>query len=151
MKEIKKIAEGASYTAVNIGLLSEIAEHAFIHPRTKQTVSGKVFLKEATKSTGTEISFQVLKPQTELSYFHIHDENEETYIVLSGSGTYQVDGTCFPISQGSIIRVSPEGKRGFCNTSDEEMVLIVVQSKERSLNKYTGGDGSRVDFEPKWR
>lgn len=144
MEKTKIISEGKNYSAVNIGVLPEIAEHSFIHPRTKQTVSGKVFLKEATKSTGTEISFQVLKPQTELSYFHIHDENEETYIVLSGSGIYQVDGDCFPISQGSVVRVAPKGERGLCNTSDEEMVIVVVQSKEHSLNKYTSGDGSRV-------
>ncbi|PXV68072.1 Cupin domain-containing protein [Dysgonomonas alginatilytica] len=150
MKKIEPIAENTNYTAVNMGSLDEIKDHSLIHPKTQQLIEGKVFLKESTKSTGTEISFNTLPPKTELSYFHIHTNNEETYIFLKGSGDFQVDEDCFPIKEGSVVRVSPSGVRGLRNSSDEPMVYMVIQSTEGSLGKYTTEDGRRVDHESKW-
>ncbi|MDR0392460.1 MAG: cupin domain-containing protein, partial [Planctomycetaceae bacterium] len=150
MKQIEKIAENVNYTAVSVGCLDGLMDYSFIHPKTQKEVRGKVFVNEATKSSGTEISFTVLPPQSELPYFHFHNKDEETYIILSGEGYYQVDDDCFPISEGSVIRVAPCGKRGLCNTSDKEMVYICVQSKENSLEEHTTDDGERVVCQPQW-
>lgn len=103
-----------------------------------------------TRATGTEISFNALPPTTELSYFHTHNQNEETYIIIKGEGDFQVDNDCFPISEGSVIRVAPEGIRGMRNTSKEPMIYIVIQSKENSLQQYSTGDGARVEHTKKW-
>lgn len=102
MKQVEIISENQVYTALNIGSLDKLTEHSLIHPKTGQEIVGKVFLKDSTKATGTEISFSTLPPKTELSYFHIHKENEETYIILKGSGDFQVDDECFPITEGSV-------------------------------------------------
>jgi len=151
MKEIEVISENKNYTAVNIGSLDQLTEYSMIHPKNKKEITGKVFIKEATKATGTEISFQTLPPNTELGYFHIHDENEEMYIILKGSGDFQVDEDCFPVSEGSLIRVSPKGKRSLRNSSDEAMIYMVIQSKENSLGQYSSDDGERISYDPKWK
>jgi mannose-6-phosphate isomerase-like protein (cupin superfamily) len=151
MKEIEKISENKNYTAVSIGNLDELTDYSFIHPKTNREVRGKVFVKDATGATGTEISFTSIPPRSELPYFHIHNKDEETYIILKGSGYYQVDDDCFPIAEGSVIRVAPQGKRGLCNTSDVTMIYICVQSKENSLEEHTTDDGERVKCVPKWR
>lgn len=151
MKEIKKITENANFTAVNIGKLSQLHEYSIENLKMGMTIKGKLFLKDATKSTGTEISYNMLPAKTELPYFHIHRKNEETYMILSGKGQFQVDDECFDIAEGSVIRVSPIGKRGMINTSDEAMIYIVVQSKEGSLEEYTTDDGRIVRSEPKWK
>lgn len=150
MENIKQISENKNYTSVNIGSLDQLAEHKLVHPISKRIIEGKAFLKEATKATGTEISFNVLPPTTELSYFHIHEQNEETYIILKGEGDFQVDDDCFPVSEGSVVRVSPKGIRGMRNTSEEPMIYIVIQSKENSLQQYSTGDGARVEHTKKW-
>jgi mannose-6-phosphate isomerase-like protein (cupin superfamily) len=150
MKQIKNISENKNYTAVSIGSLDELSNYTFIHPKTGQEVRGKVFVKEATKATGTEISFTALPPHTELPYFHLHNKDEETYIILKGSGYYQVDDDCFPIAEGSVIRVAPQGKRGLCNTSDDVMIYVCIQSKENSLEEHSTDDGKRVTVESKW-
>ncbi len=151
MKKIKKLSENKNYTAVNIGSLQDIGDYELIHPKTNATIKGKVFLKEASQSTGTEISFNALPPKTEVGYFHIHNKDEETYIILQGSGYYQVDEDCFPIEEGSVIRVSPAGVRSLCNTSETTMIYICVQSKENSLEEHTTDDGKRINCEPKWK
>lgn len=150
MKKVELISENKNYTAVNVGSLADLENYSLIHPKLKTEIKGKVFLKAPSKSTGTEISFTTIPPKSELGYFHLHYKDEETYIILKGSGYYQVDDDCFPIQEGSVIRVSPEGVRSLCNTSDENMVYICIQSKENSLEEYTTDDGKRVAIAPKW-
>jgi len=150
MKQIEKISENNNYTAVNIGCLDELANYSLTHPKTGQEITGKVFLKTPTKATGTEISFTTLPPKTALSYFHVHNKDEETYIILKGYGYYQVDNDYFPITEGSVIRVAPQGIRGLCNTSDAPMIYICIQSKENSLEEHSTDDGKRIETSPKW-
>lgn len=151
MKKVEIISENNSYSAVNIGSLNNLSGHSLIHPKLNQKIEGKVFLKDSIKSTGTEISFQVLPPHTDLPYFHTHKQNEEVYIVLKGEGLFQVDDDCFPVSEGSIVRIAPPGKRGLCNTSDLPLIYMVIQSKENSLEQWSTGDGARVPVEAKWK
>lgn len=151
MKQLEKLAENTSFTAVNMGNLADIIDYSLIHPVSKRMLEGKVFLKDATQATGTEISFNSLPPHSEQPYFHIHRKNEETYIILKGFGFFQVDEDCFNIKEGSVIRVAPQGNRGISNSSDETMVYMVIQSKENSLEEHTSADGERIPCEPKWR
>lgn len=151
MKQIEKLSENVHFTAVNIGNLEDILDYSLIHPVNKGVIEGKVFLKDATHATGTEISFNSLPPRTEQPYFHIHKKNEETYIILKSAGFFQIDEDCFDIKEGSVIRVAPQGKRGIRNSSDDRMIYICIQSKENSLEEYTTADGLRIPVEPKWK
>ena len=151
MKQIKNLSEDINYTAINLGSLDELMDYSLIHPVNKQEIEGKVFLKDSTKATGSEISFNSLPPKTEQPYFHIHYNNEETYIILKGFGYFQVDGKHFGIKEGSVIRVAPDGIRGIRNSSNETMIYMVIQAKENSLEEYTTKDGKRVPFEAKWQ
>jgi mannose-6-phosphate isomerase-like protein (cupin superfamily) len=151
MKSTQTIAQDTNYTAINLGNLNELMEYSLIHPVNKQEIEGKVFLKDITHATGTEISFNSLLAKTEQPYFHIHYKNEETYIILKGHGVFQVDEACFEIKEGSVIRMAPNGVRGIRNNSDETMIYMVIQSKENSLEEHTTNDGERVAFNPKWK
>ncbi|MDH6353906.1 mannose-6-phosphate isomerase-like protein (cupin superfamily) [Dysgonomonas sp. PH5-45] len=138
---MNKVAENKNFTAVDFGKLSLLSE----------TANGKAFLKEITNATGTEISLSVLPAKTDLPIFHAHKQNEETYLILSGAGKFQVDDQCFDISEGSIVRVAPAGVRGMTNTSDEQMIYIVIQSKEDSLEQYSMDDGILLEATPLWK
>lgn len=150
MKQVKKLAKGKNYTAVDIGGAEEVKTYSLIHAKTGKEVQGKLFLKEPTGATGTEISFTSIPPRSEAGYFHKHAKDEETYIILKGSGYYQVDEDCFPIKAGSVVRVAPEGVRSLCNTSEEEMIYLCIQSGANSLEEHSSDDGTRIDCRPKW-
>ena len=92
MKQAKKIAEGRNYTAADIGDAEDIKSYSLIHAKTGQEVRGKLFLKELTRATGTEISFNSIPPGSGPGYFHKHDKDEETYIILRGAGYCQLSG-----------------------------------------------------------
>ncbi len=144
------ITKGNGYTAVNMGSLDTIKDYSLIHPKLKTEIWGKVFLKDVTGATGTEISFNTVPANTAVPYFHKHTDNEETYIILKGNGVFQVDNDCFPIQEGSVIRVAPIPSRGLKNASDELMIYMVIQSKEGSLGNYSTDDGMRTEFNPIW-
>ncbi|MCD8073309.1 MAG: cupin domain-containing protein [Alistipes sp.] len=149
MKKPQIVSSGENHTAVEIGKLADVGQYTLIHPRTGKELH-KLFLKEPTGATGTEISVQVLSPHTALPYFQILRKNEETYFVISGQGLFRVDGDCFPIGEGSFIRVAPGGVRGLANTGDTPMVYMVIQSREGSLEEYSSQDGQVVDTAAEW-
>lgn len=151
MKNVEQIAKGEGYIAINMGSLDRVGEYSILHPKLKTEIFGKLFLKDVTEATGTEISFNVLPPHTEVPYFHRHTDNEETYIILKGRGDFQIDDDCFPVSEGSVVRVAPVLSRGMRNSSDESMTYMVVQSKENSLGNYSTEDGTRTEWNPKWK
>ena len=56
------------------------------------------------------------------------------------------------MTEGSIIRVAPEGKRALKNTGNDEMLMLCIQYKTNSFaeNDAPAGDGVILNEELKW-
>ena len=141
MKQIETISTGKNYAAVNVGKMNEIIEHE-LPMGPDVTIKGKVFVGQAVGATGSELSFQTLVPGQDSGFLHTHKTHEELYIILKGEGHYQVDGEVFPVSEGAIIRVSPEGKRALKNTGNENLTMLCIQYK---ANSFTEADSPMTD------
>lgn len=114
MKQIEKTASAANFAAINLGKLNELGDYLLkLAPEIK--IPGKVFGGAALQATGSEFSFQLFQPGTETGFLHTHKTHEELYFFLSGNGEFQVDGQVFPVSEGSVVRVAPKGKRSVRN------------------------------------
>jgi mannose-6-phosphate isomerase-like protein (cupin superfamily) len=61
----------------------------------------------------TGVSHHRLKPNKRQPFGHRHDEAEEVYIVLAGSGRVKLDDEIVEISVLDAIRVAPGVTRGF--------------------------------------
>ena len=127
MEAIRKVNEGEKFTHTTVGDLS-----AF---------TGKQFVKDCVGTTGCEISFSTLNPGEAAPFFHSHKQNEEVYLILRGSGDFQVDDTAFPIAEGSIVRVATHCNRSLRCTSAGSMLYLCIQVKEGSLDQCTLNDG----------
>lgn len=151
MKEIKTIKSGKNFAAVEVGKWSEIKDYE-LHLGPDMTIPGKVFVGSALGATGSELSFQSLVSGQDSGFLHTHKTHEELYFILKGKGEYQVDGEVFPIEEGSIIRVAPEGKRALKNTGDGEMIMLCIQYKADSFAKddTPAGDGVILEDALKW-
>ena len=108
---------------------------------------GKQFMKDATSSTSCEISFGCLPPGASVPFFHSHKANEENYIILSGSGRFQVDGEVFDVAEGSVVRVSTHCDRSMKCVSGTPMVYVCIQACEGSLGAYTMDDAAVTERE----
>lgn len=120
--------------------MAELNEHLLVLTPEVQ-IPGKVFLGNALKTTGAEISFQSFPVGGETGFLHLHQTHEELYIFAKGSGEFQVDGTVFAIDEGSVVRVSPSAKRCVRNTGDEPLVMICVQYKADAFSEEDANDG----------
>ena len=77
-------------------------------------------------------------------------QNEERYISIRGDGEFQVDGKIFAVGEGSVIRVSPDGRRALRNTGAEPMIMICVQYKADSFASSDADDGVILDVGVVW-
>lgn len=150
MKQVEKIKAGENFTAVNVGKLSSIKD--YVLPLGDIEIPGKVFVGQALQATGSELSFQTLVPGQDSSFLHTHKTHEELYFILKGEGEYQVDGEIFPVSEGSIIRVAPAGKRALKNTGKDEMLMLCIQYKANSFaeNDAPAADGVILSEKLEW-
>lgn len=149
MKQIEKIATAANFTAVNVGKLSELSDYVLeLGPDVK--IPGKVFGGTALGATGAEFSFQMFQPGTETGFLHTHKTHEELYFFLSGRGEFQVDGQVFPVGEGSVVRVAPDGRRSVRNNGTEPLVMLCVQYRGGTFTPDDAADGDILAEPVKW-
>ena len=109
-------------------------------------------LHELLSLTGTEVSINNLPAGVSIPFVHAHTNNEELYIVLSGKGSFFVDGEEFLISEGDCLRVDPKGERCLKAADDSALRYLCIQSGAGSLQGYTMSDGiiSEEFKKPSW-
>ena len=149
MKQIQQIAEGTHFSALSTGSFSQLNDYVLpVAPGME--IQGKVFMGQALQTTGAEISFQSFAPGKETGFLHTHQTHEELYIFLSGKGEFQVDGQVFPVGEGSVVRVAPEGKRSVRNNGTELLIMICVQYKAQTFTAQDAADGQLLQEPVKW-
>lgn len=149
MKTVVKSSTGTNYSAVELGTMATLDQYKYIFAPGVE-IPGKVFIGSDLNTTGAQLSFQSYAPNTETGFLHTHHSHEELYIFVSGDGEFQVDGTVFPVSQGSVVRVAPQGKRAVRNTGATPLVMICVQYKVDSFTSEDAADGEILHEQVKW-
>mgnify|MGYP001480275808 FL=1 len=114
--------------------------------------AGRTELHELLSLSGTEVSINNLPAGVSIPFVHAHTNNEELYIVLSGKGSFFVDGEEFLISEGDCLRVDPKGERCLKAVDDSALRYLCIQSRAGSLQGYTMSDGiiSEEFKKPSW-
>lgn len=149
MKQMEKIAAGEHFTAVDAGKMAQLGEYRLqLAPGVE--LPGKVFGGVAVGATGAEFSFQSFAPGTETGFLHTHRTHEELYFFLSGRGEFQVDGECFPVGEGSVVRVAPEGRRSVRNNGSEPLVMLCVQYRGGTFTAEDATDGNILQEPVRW-
>ena len=65
------------------------------------------FAKDELDATATGISHHRLKPGKRQPFAHKHDEAEEIYVIVSGSGRFKLDDEIVEVETLDAIRVAP--------------------------------------------
>ncbi len=132
-----------AYRIAKFGPWSEMDRHRV------GTLQGKVFAREALGLTGCEVSLHRMPAGTGMPFLHAHRQNEEVYLVVSGEGTFHLDGEETAVSEGDVLRVSPPVARGF-RAGRQDLCLVCIQAKEGSLEQATRDDGFLLDAKASW-
>jgi quercetin dioxygenase-like cupin family protein len=97
------------------------------------------FAKDALNAEKTGVGHQKLKPEQRTPFGHKHDEAEEVYIVIAGSGRLKLDDEIIEVERLDAIRVSPEVIRAF-EAGPEGIEVLAVGARH-------DGDGETI---PGW-
>lgn len=149
MKQIKQIANASNFKAVDFGELSELKDYV-LELGTEMKIPGKVFGGAVLGADGGDFSFQMFQPGTETGFLHKHKRHEELYFFLKGKGEFQVDGQIFPVKEGSVVRVAPEGERSVRNNGTEPLIMLCVQYKGNTFTAEDASDGIILEKQVKW-
>ncbi len=94
------------------------------------------FAKDDLDAERTGLSYLRLKPGKRSPFGHKHDEAEEIYVVIAGSGRMKLDDEIIEVEILDAIRVSPEVVRAF-EAGDDGLEVIATGSRH-------DGDGELV-------
>lgn len=100
----------------------------------------RVELHDSLHLTGAEVSINNLPAGGKVPFVHSHKKNEEIYGILSGHGSFNLDGEDVAISAGDWLRVAPATKRQMFAAPDSPINFVCIQVKEGSLEGYTMAD-----------
>jgi mannose-6-phosphate isomerase-like protein (cupin superfamily) len=97
------------------------------------------FAKRDLESRDTGVAHHRLKPNRRQPFGHRHEDAEEVYVVMAGSGRMKLDDELIEIERLDAIRVSPEVTRGL--EAGPDGLEIIVFGPRRD------GDG---ELAPDW-
>jgi mannose-6-phosphate isomerase-like protein (cupin superfamily) len=97
------------------------------------------FAKGDLDAEKTGVSHQRLKPGQRNPFGHKHEQAEEVYVVIGGSGRMKLDDEIIEVERLDAIRVSPEVIRAF-EAGDDGIEVLAVGARH-------DGDGEVV---PGW-
>jgi len=145
-----KKTEGKNFTVANIGRWEKLDNYTFTHPNLPVGFPGKLFLKKELGLTGMEVSLNKMLSGEGVPFYHAHKANEELYIFLKGKGQFQIDGEVIDVSEGTVIRVAPNGIRAWRNNSSEELYFIVIQARSDNFSGSNISDGKGAGAPVNW-
>jgi mannose-6-phosphate isomerase-like protein (cupin superfamily) len=118
------------------------------------TVKNLMDVEDSAKDRGPAVEARFARPHIDsehlgVSYFrfgpsfrspfgHHHREQEEAYVVVSGSGRIKLDDEIVELRMWDVVRVAPHTVRGF-EAGPEGLELIAIGS-----DRPEEGDGVRV-------
>jgi mannose-6-phosphate isomerase-like protein (cupin superfamily) len=99
------------------------------------------FATKDMEAENTGLSYHVVRPEQRQGFGHKHENAEEIYVVLSGSGRAKLDDEVIDVDTMDAIRVAPNVTRAF-EASSEGLELLAFGPRHE-------GDGELVqDFWP---
>ncbi len=99
----------------------------------------------ATKALGLErsgLSCQRIPPGYRFPYGHTHQEQEEVYVVVGGSGRMKLDEEIVAVERWDVVRVSPGTWRGY-EAGPDGLELLVFGAPNLGENPRDDVEGKR--------
>lgn len=76
-------------------------------------------------SSFSMIAENTLNPGSSIGY-HLHDEDDELFVILDGEGVYREDDVEYSVAKGDMMLLRKGHQHGLSNTSEISMKLLAV-------------------------
>jgi mannose-6-phosphate isomerase-like protein (cupin superfamily) len=108
----------SDYAIQNINDLEDSAVKFGLSPQVEAR-----FGRNALAASKSGFSYQRFQAGYRQAFGHVHSDQEETYVIVSGSGRVKIGDEIIDVKQWDAIRVAPKTARAF-EAGDEDLVLI---------------------------
>jgi len=99
------------------------------------------FARDAIEAKQFGLSLQRLKPNQRLPFGHRHEQQEEVYVVVGGSGRLKIEDEVLDLGQWDAVRVDPQLVRNLEAGPDGMDVLAFgapgLRDTEQLMNWWT--------------
>jgi len=99
----------------------------------------------ATKALELEqsgLGYQRIPPGYRFPYGHVHERQEEIYVVLAGSGRMKLDDEIVELRRWDTVRVSPGTWRGY-EAGPDGLEILVIGAPNLGENPRDDVEGER--------
>ena len=114
-----------SYTIKNLREIEDVAPRFGF-----ETIQEARFPCRALEAEDTGLAYHVIKPN-QRGKAHRHDQAEEIYVVLGGSGQVKLDDEVVELRMLDAVRIAPRVARAFAAGSDGLELLVFGPHPER--------------------
>jgi mannose-6-phosphate isomerase-like protein (cupin superfamily) len=88
------------------------------------------FAHEDLDSDRSGVSYQVVKAGQRQPFAHKHEEMEEIYVVISGTGRVKLDDKVEEVAPLDAVRIAPAVTRAF-EAGDDDLVLLAFSPRAK--------------------
>jgi mannose-6-phosphate isomerase-like protein (cupin superfamily) len=78
---------------------------------------------------------------------HSHEEAEQVYVVVRGTGTLSTTGDTENLEQGDLALIPPASDHTIANEGEEPLAILSVQSPAVSVDETFGRQTAAVGYE----
>ena len=96
------------------------------------------FAREDIEAKNFGLSLQRLKPNQRMPFGHRHEQQEEVYVVVGGSGRLKVEDEVLDLAQWDAVRVDPERTRNLEAGPDGLDVIAFGAPGVRDSEQFMG-------------
>jgi mannose-6-phosphate isomerase-like protein (cupin superfamily) len=125
------------YTHKNLRDVPDAAPEAGV-----DTTQAMRFAQDELKAVRTGISLMAVKPGQRQAFAHVHDEAEEVYVFLAGSGRMKLDDDIVEVRPLDAIRIAPAVMRAVEGGPEGVEYLVV--------GAHHAGDGAIRAIDEFW-
>lgn len=127
----------AGYTITNLKEVEDQAPKFGLSPNLEAR-----FAREPLGAEETGLSFQRFAPGFRTPFGHKHEDQEELYLLLSGSGRIKLDDDVVELKQWDVVRIGKDTMRCFEGGPDGAELL--------AFGAPTGGLPNDAEMTPGW-
>ena len=130
----------AHYAKVNLKELDDQAERSGLAPNIEFRAA-----KAPLELENSAVSYQRLAPNFRVPFGHKHEQQEEVYIVVSGSARIKIEDEVLDLKQWDVVRLPPNTMRG-TEAGPEGVEIIAIgapltsQGDSDLVQGWWGGD-----------
>ncbi len=98
------------------------------------------FPRTDLRAETTGLAYHVLRPNKRQAFAHKHDEAEEIYVVLSGSGRIKLDDDVVELETMDAVRIAPSTVRAL-EAGDDGLELLAFGPRHEADGEIMPIDG----------